>query len=188
MWILIVLFVLLLLLLLASGPIVVEARARASVRGAVVHVRAYVFGLIPIPFRLRVHLFSEPYFCLCIGKKQIPLFRKRKRKSGGGVRGVRLLRLDSRTTVGIAEEPAEAVRIAGSAAVLLGMLTTRLAENGSSRAGLSKTSMLRISIRAQALVFPLELFLGILKQRISRRKPVKNSVKSNEKRTEYASC
>ncbi len=188
MWILIVLFVLVFLILLLSMPLIVEARARTSVRGAVVHARVYVLGLIPIPVRLRLHLFSEPYFCLCFGKKRIPLLKKRERQKGGGISGVRLLRLDSKTTVGIADEPAEAVRIAGAAAVLLGMLTTRLAEGGSAHAGLCRTSMLRISVRITALVFPIELLTGIVRGRIARRKAAKNSRKTHEKRTEYASC
>lgn len=188
MWILIVLFILLFLLLLLSMPLIVEARARASVRGAVVHARVYVLGLIPITVRLRIHLFSEPYFCLCIGKKRIPLIRKRGQKKVGGISGVRILRLDTKTTVGIADEPAGAVRIAGSAAVLLGMLTTRFAERGSARAGLSRTSLLRVSARATAIVFPPALFAGIVRGRITQRKAANNSRKSHEKRTEYASC
>lgn len=186
MWILIVLFVLLFLLLLLSGPLIVEARARASVCGVVVHARIYLLGLIPIPARLRIHLLSEPFFCLCIGKKRVPLLKKRRGKSGR-VSGVRVLRLDTRTTVGIAEEPAKAVWAAGSAAVVLGMLTTRLAEGGSSRAALSKIPMLRVSIRVCALVFPIELLFGLVCGRIAKRKAANNSRIPNEKRTTYAS-
>ena len=49
MGILIALFILLFLLLLLSMPILVRVRARLGVRGAVVHARLYLLGLIPVP-------------------------------------------------------------------------------------------------------------------------------------------
>ena len=187
MWILIVLFVLLFLLLLLSMPLIVEGRGRIGARGAIVHARIFLLGLIPIPLRLRLYLFCDPYFTLQIGKKRIGLFAKRKRKRTR-VAGVRLLRLDTRTTVGVDGEPAAAVLLAGTVAVLLSMLTTRVAEGGSARAAFCETPMVRISLSTQAIVQPLPLALGIVRGRIARRKTAKNTCKSNEKRTTYASC
>ena len=187
MSVLIVLFVLLFLLLLFSMPLLVEARARAGVRGVAVRARVYVLGLIPIPIRLRIRLFSEPYFTLEIGRRRVPL--RGKRAGGGLPEGVRILRLETRTTVGITGEPAVAVRIAGTVAVLFGMLTTRLSQSGAAKAALSQEGMLRLSARANAIVFPPQLLSGIVKRRrIAKRKAANNSRKTNEKRTEYASC
>ncbi len=188
MWILIVMFVLLFLLLLLSMPLIVEARGRGGVRGAVVHARVYVFGLIPIPVRLRLYLLQSPYFTLKIGKKQILLLKKHPKRKTTRIAGVRLLRLDTRTTVGVDGEPAAAVMLAGTVAVLLSMLTTRVAERGSARAALCEAPMVRISASARAIVQPFPLALGIARGRIARRKAVNNTRKSNEKRTTYASC
>lgn len=187
MWILIVLFALLFLLLLLSMPLIVEGRGRVGARGAVVHARVYLFGLIPIPLRLRLYLFCDPYFTLMIGKKRIGLFEKRKRRRPR-IAGVRLLRLDTRTAVGVDGEPAAAVLLAGTVAVLLSMLTTRVAEGGSARAALCETPMIRISLSAQAIVQPVPLALAIVRGRIAQQKTAKNTRKTNEKRTMYASC
>ena len=187
MWILIVLFVFLFLLLLLSMPLIVEGRARVGARGAVVHAKIFLFGLIPIPLRLRLYLLSEPYFTLEIGKQRIALFHKRTRRKTR-IAGVRLLRLDTKTTVGVDGEPAAAVLFAGTVAVLLSMLTTRVAESGPARAALCETPMVRISASAQAIVQPVPLALGIVRGRIAQRKTVKNTRKTNEKRTTYASC
>ena len=188
MWILIVLFVLLFLLLLVSMPLIVEGRGRVSVRGAVVHARIFVLGLIPVPLRLRLYLLQSPYFTLQIGKKQIPLLKKQPKRKKTRIDGVRLLRLDSRTTVGIDGEPAAAVLLAGTVAVLISMLTTRVAERGSARAALCETPMVRTSVSAKAIVQPLPLALAIARGRIARRKAVNNTRKTKEKRTTYASC
>lgn len=187
MWILIVLFVFLFLLLFLSMPLIVEGRGRIGARGAVVHAKIYVLGLIPIPLRLRLYLLCDPYFTLMIGKKRIGLFEKRKHRRTR-IAGVRLLRLDSRTTVGVDGEPAAAVLLAGTVAVLLSMLTTRVAEGGSAQAALCETPMVRISLSAQAIVQPLPLALGIVRGRIVQHKTAKNTRKTNEKRTTYASC
>lgn len=188
MWILIVLFVLLFLLLLCSMPLIVEGRGRIGARGAVFHARIYVLGLIPVPLRLRLYLLCDPYFTLVIGKKRIGLFRKRNRRKRTRIAGVRLLRLDTQTTVCVDGEPAAAVLLAGTVAVLLSMLTTRVAEGGSAKAALCETPMVRISLSAQAIVQPLPLVRGIARGRIAQRKTAKNTRKSNEKRTTYASC
>ena len=124
---------------------------------------------------------------MAIGKKRIGLFERRKRAKTR-IEGIRLLRLYTRTTVGIAGEPAAAVQLAGSAAVLFAMLTTRIAESGSASAGLSETTLFRITAKAQALVQPLPLALGIARGRIARRKAANNTGKTNEKRAAYASC
>ncbi len=188
MWILIVLFVLLFLLLLLSMPLIVEARTRVCVRGAVVHARVYLLGLIPIPLRFRLYLLEHPYFTLCFGKKQVRLFKKRKKRAKTPVAGVRLLRLDTRTAVGVEGEPAVSVLLAGTVAVVLSMLTTRVAESGSATAALSGRSLLRITANARAIVFPAALLSGIVRGRIKRRGAAKNTCKTNEKRTTYASC
>lgn len=188
MGILIVLFVLLFLLLLLSMPLIVEARGRIGVRGAVVHAKIYVLGLIPIPVRLRLHLLSSPYFTLRIGKKHIHLLQKRRKPKRIRLAGVRLLQLDTRTTIGVEGEPAVSVLLAGSLAVLFSMLTTRAAESGSAQAALSECSLVRIAVKLRALVQPAELAAGILSGRIKRRKAAKTMRKTNEKRTTYASC
>ena len=189
MALLIVVFLLLFLLLLLSMPLIVEARVRLGVRGAAVRAKVYVLGLFPIPLRLSVRLFSKPYFTLRIGKKTVPLIKRRR--SGGEIgllKGVRLLRLDSKTTVGIRDDPARAVLLAGTGAVLLSMLTARFAESGSANAGLSGESTLRwtVSIRAMA-VLPEALFGLWRARRIAKRNAANNSRKSNEKRATYAS-
>ena len=188
MWILIVLFVLLFLLLLLSMPLIVEARARIGVRGAVVHARVYALGLLPIPVRLRLYLLHTPYFTLKIGKKQIRLLQKKKKPKRTRPAGIRILRLDTRTTVGVENEPATAVQLAGTVAVLLSMLTTRVAESGSAKARLCETSLVRIAAGMRAIVQPVPLAIGIVRGRITRRKAANNTGKSNEKRKTYASC
>lgn len=186
MGILIALFVLLFLLLLLSMPLIVEARAGISLRGAVVHGRVFFFGLIPIPVRLKLHFFSAPYFTLAFGKKRVSLLKK-----GGAppLAGVRVLRLDTKTTVGIEGEPAQAVLIAGAVAVLLSMLIPRVSESGSAHANLSKSSMFRIAVSARGIVQPVPLGCGIVRaRRIARRKAANNTRKTKEKRTTYAPC
>ena len=185
MGILIALFVLLFLLLLLSMPLIVEARAGVSLRGAVVHGRVFFLGLIPILVRLKLHFFSKPYFTLAFGKKSVSLLQKGGRPQ---LSGVRILRLDTKTTVGIEGEPAQAVLIAGAVAVLLSMLIPRVSESGSARANLSKSSMFRIAVSARGIVQPVLLLFGILRQRITRRKAANNTGKIHEKRTTYASC
>ena len=189
MWILIVLFVLLFLLLLLSMPLIVEARGRVGVCGAVVHAKIWLFGLIPIPLRWKIYLLEKPCFTLRIGKKQAPLLQRQMQAGKPRIEGVRLLKLDTRTTVGVEGEPAAAVLLAGTVAVLLSMLTTRVAQSGSARAGLCEAPLVRISMTAQAIVFPLPLLRSIAKRRrISRRKAANKTRKTNEKRTSYASC
>ena len=188
MGILIVLFILLFLLLLLSMPLIVEARTRVCVRGAVGHARVYLLGLIPVPVRLRLNLLQTPYFTLQVGKKQIRLFKKRKKRGRIRLAGVRLLRLDTRTAVGVEGEPAVSVLLAGTAAVLLSMLTTRIAESGSATAALCERSLFRIALELKAIVHPVLLAAGIVHGRIKRRKAANTIRKTNEKRTEYASC
>ena len=185
---LIVLFVLLFLLLLLSMPLILEARVRIGLRAAAVRAKLYVLGLVPIPVRLRVHLFSEPYFTLQIGKTEVPLF-KQKPKGGepGLLQGVRLLWLSTVTTVGIADDPARAVLAAGTVATLLSMFTARFAESGKALAIPAQTSMIRLSVTLSALLFPLEMVSGYLRaRRIARRKAAK-TIRKQEKRNQYAS-
>lgn len=190
MAVLIVLFILVFLLLLASMPLIVEARARAGLRGAVVHGKLFLLGLMPIPIRLRIRFFSAPYFTLQYRKKNLFLLKKRRKKRGKRpIFGVRILRLDARVTVGIDGEPAQAVLTSGSLAVALSMLIPRIAEGGSAKAVLSKYPMLRLSIGLKAIVSPMELLFGILRdRRIAKRKAANNIGESKEKRTTYASC
>lgn len=187
---LILLFVILLLLLILSMPLIVEVRMRIGVRGAAARAKIWLLGLIPIPVRLRVHLLSDPYFTLIFGKKRIFLLQKKKSGGGAGIReGVRVLRLDTKTTVGIEDEPAQAVVAAGTIAVLLSMLIPRVAESGSARASLSKTSMLRIRAEGTLLLNPVRMAAGFWRERrIAKQKDANNSPEFKEKRTEYASC
>ena len=78
--------------------------------------------------------------------------------------------------------------ISGAAAVLLSMLTTRVAESGSARARLSQQPMVRVAAKTRILVQPVPLLFGIVRGRIEQRKAANNTRKSNEKRTTYASC
>lgn len=186
---LIALFILLLLVLLLSLPLSVEARARIGIRGAIVHAKVYLLGRIQIPLRARLYLLESPYFTLQFGKKRVFLLQKRQKRGASLPDGVRLLRLDARTTVGIEGEPAAAVMTAGAVSVLLSMLIPRIAEGGSVRAGLCKTAMVRLTLRACAVVYPPALLAGIVRDRcIARRKAANTIGKSNEKRTNHASC
>lgn len=186
---LILLFIILFVVLLLSMPLIVEANGRLSVRGAVVHARLYLLGLIPIPLRLRVYLLASPRFTLIFGKRRVFLLKKRKKKKGKRrIRGIRLLRLDTKTTVGVEGEPAVSVQLAGTIAVLLSMLTTRVAESGSAAAGLSENTVLRITAKTQAIVYLLPLTFGfVLARGITQSKSANNTRKTNEKRTTYAS-
>ena len=185
---LIVLSVLLLLLLLASLPLTVEARARIGLRGAIVRAKIRFLGWIPIPLRLRLNLFAPPYFSIRFGRKRIFLLRKKKKRGKLPKDGVRILRLDAKTTVGIEGEPAAAVLAAGAISVLLSTLIPTVAEDGAVRAGLSGSPMLRMSLRARAAIRPPELLFGILRdRRIARRKAANTIGKSSEKRTNDAS-
>lgn len=188
MVLLIIVFILLFLLLLLSMPLILNVRMRVGLRGAVVRARLYVFGLVPIPVRLSVHLFSEPYFTLLLGKIAIPLI-KQKRIGGevGILKGVRLLWLETVTTVGIADDPAYAVITAGSIATLLSMLTARYAESGAARARPASKSMIRISANASALLFPAEMIAGFLYERRIYRRKAANNTRKQEKRNQYAS-
>ncbi len=187
MWILIVLFVLLFLLLLVSMPLIVEAKARVGFRGAIVRAKVYLLGLIPIPLKLRISFFSPPYFTLRFGKKRVfPLQKKRRGKLLP--EGVRILRLFAGTTVGIEGEPAAAVLAGGTISVLLSMLIPRAAESGSVRAALCNRSMLRFTLNVRAIVHPVPLLVGILRdRRIARAKAANNSGNNHEKRINYAS-
>ena len=188
MTVLIVLFVLLFLLLFLSMPLTLEVRIRVGFRAAAVRAKLYVLGLIPIPVRLRVHLFSEPYFTLQIGKKEVPLFKQKPRGGELGIlKGVRLLWLSTVTTVGIADDPARAVLTAGTIATLLAMLTARYAESGRALARPTETSMLRLSVSASALLFPAEMLAGFwCAWRIAKKKAA-NTIRKQEKRNQYAS-
>ena len=190
MWILIVLFILLFLLLILSMPIIVEAKLRIGVRGAVLRSRVWLIGLIPIPIRLRIHLLSEPYFTLVFGKKRVLLLQKNRDPGLGGIlEGVRILRLDTKTTVGIFGEPAQSVAAAGTIAVLLSMLIPSVAENGSAQAALSGSSMLRMIVKASALLTPPKMLLGFRRaKRIAKKKAANNITETKEKRTLYAPC
>lgn len=188
MGILIALFVLMFLILLLSMPLIIEARGRIGVRGAVAHVRIYLLGLIPVLLRFRLYLFENPYFTMVFGKNRIFLLKRQGKAGKPRISGVKLLRLDTRTTVGIGGDPAAAVLAAGTAAVLFSMLTTRIAEGGSAQAGLCETPMFRIAAKAQAIVFLVPFAIGVVLGRIARRKAANNIGKSNEKRTTYASC
>lgn len=188
MWILIVLFVLLFLLLLLSMPLIVEARARVGLRGAIVRARIYLLGLIPIPVRLRVYLFEFPYFTVQIGKKRRFLLQNKRRRGMLIPEDVRILRLSAKTTVGIEDEPAAAVLAGGTISVLLAMLITRAAESGSVRTALCERSMLRFTLEAKTIVFLTKFICRILRDRcIGRLKPANNNGKTNEKRIKYAS-
>ena len=183
-------FLLLFLLLLVSMPLILEARVRVGLRGASLRAKLYLFGLIPIPVRLTLHLFSDPYFTLRIGSKTVPLFGRRR--SGGEIgllKGVRLLRLETAATVGIEGDPARSVIAAGSVAAALSLLTARFAESGTAKARFARSPMLRIAIRANALLFPLEMLCGFLtERRIARAKAANNRRNLKEKRNGYASC
>lgn len=190
MMVLIVLFVLLFLVLLLSTPLILEARARLGLRGAAIRAKLWLFGLIPVPLKLSVSLFSEPYFTLQFGRKRIPLLRRRRTGGEAGLlRGVTLVRAETVTTVGVAGDPADSVLLSGAIAVLLSMLTAYFAQSGTAKARYAHTSMLRIRLDVHARLVPLEMLIGLWKaRRIAQAKAANNSPEINEKRNEYASC
>lgn len=184
MWILIVAFCLLFLILLLSMPLIVEARVRVGLRAACVRAKVYLFGLIPIPIRLAVRLFSEPYFTLQIGKKRVSLLNKPQKGTRGILDGVHILRFYTVVTAGIADDPASSTVISGSIGVALSMLIPLFAALGGVRVRPAKTSMVRLSFRVGALVQPVEALAGFWRERrIARAKAGNNSRKLREKRT-----
>ena len=186
---LVALFILLFLILLLSMPLIVEARARIGLRGAVVHLRVYVLGLIPIPLRLRINLFCAPYFTLRFGSKTRSLLRQRQNGVEGIRKGVRVERLDVSVTLGIRDDPARSIWYAGVCGVACSTLVPRVSKRGSVQVHAAKTSVLRLSLKGAAVLLPLDALRGILHaRRIARAKDANNSVKPKEKRTEYASC
>ena len=188
MGILIALFILLFLLLLLSMPILVRVRARLGVRGAVVHARLYLLGLIPVPIRLRVYLLQKPYFTLCIGKKRIRL-GSRSGGAGGAHKGVRAERLCVSVTVGVRDDPAGATVLAGTLGVLFSMLVPAIAGSVTVAVHPIRRPMLRLSLDAFLIAQPPVMIAGVLhKKRIARAKDANNRRIPKEKRTEYASC
>ncbi len=189
MWILIALFILLFLVLLLSMPLLVEARLRFGLRGAVLHATVYVLGLIPVPVRLRIRLFSKPAFTVQIGRKRASLFMKKRSGAEGIAEGIDLRRLHIAVTVGVADAPAEATVLAGTLGVLFTMLVPMLAQTGGVRVGTAKTPLLRLTVEGFAIVQPVKAISGYLRRRrIARAKAANNIGKTKEKRTEYASC
>ena len=189
MRILIVLFFLLLFVLLLSMPLIVEARARIGLRGAVVHARIYLFGLIPIPVRLRIRLFSEPFFTVGIGKKDVSLLRRPKPGTKGIRKGITLHELRVAVTVGLKDDPARSTVYAGTLGVLFSMLIPCISENGGVRVFAAKHSTIRLSAKVRALLQPPAMVFGFLRaRRIARAKAADNSRKPTEKRNKYASC
>lgn len=187
---LLVLFVLLFLLLLLAVPIVVTVRVRAGVRGAAVRATAWLFGLIPIPIRLRIALFSKPYFTLCYKRKRAPLLQKRAPSAWDGVwDGVRILRTDSVLTVGVRDDPAHSVLLLGLGVVALSCLTPRISEQGTVSGKPSfAASMARLTLNGMALVLPLKCLWGVVRAwRIMRTNPAKTTDTIQEKRQFYAS-
>jgi hypothetical protein len=188
MWVLIVLFVLLFLVLLVSMPLIVEARARIGVRGAIVHAKIYVLGLILIPLRMRVCLLSRPYFSLCIGKRRTSLLKQNKSGAEGIAKGVRIRKLNASVSLGIRDDPARATWYAGILGVALSMLIPRIAEAGTVRVHAAKVPMIRLSLSGSAVVLPVDALNGVRRaRRIARAENANNTRKSKEKRTEYAS-
>ncbi len=184
MWILIVAFVLLFLILLLSMPLIVEARVRIGLRGAIVRGKLYLLGLIPIPVRLTVRLFSEPCFTLQIGKKRISLLSRPQSGTRGITDGVRLLHLYTVVTAGVEGDPAVSTVLSGLFGVLLSMLIPLLAEMGGVRVRPAKQSMVRLSFSLGALVQPVDALIGFWRERrIARAKAANNSRKPKEKRT-----
>ncbi len=189
MWILIVLFVLLFLILLLSMPLLLEARVRVGVRGAIVHATVYVFGLIPIPLRLRIRLFSEPFFTLHFGKKQTSLLQRPKSGIKGIRKGVTIRNLRVAVTVGVTDDPARSTVYAGTLGVLLSMLLPCVAETGGVRVHAAKFATIRLAAKGKAILQPPAMAIGFWRaRRIARAKAANNSVKPKEKRNEYASC
>ena len=189
MWFFIVLFIVLFLILLLSMPLIVEARMRFGLRGAAVHAKVYVLGLIPIPVRLRIRLLSAPYFTLCFGRKRTSLFQRPKSGAEGILEGMHIRNLRIAVTLGVRDDPARATWYAGVLGVAFTMLIPRVAETGSVKVCSAKDSVFRLSLACSALVQPLEALRGFHRsRRIARANAANNSRKPEEKRNEYASC
>ena len=121
-------------------------------------------------------------------KKKIPLLTQKQTGGELGIlKGVRLLWVDTVTTVGITDDPARAVICAGSIAAALSMLTARYAESGAAKARPSHQSMLRIAVGVEAMLFPLEMLIGFVRARRIARRKAANNIRKQEKRNSYAS-
>ena len=189
MWFFIVLFVVLFLILLASMPLIIEARMRIGLRGAVLHAKVYVLGLIPIPVRLRIRLFSAPYFTFCFGRKRTSLFKRPHNGAEGILDGVCVMHLRVAVTLGIRDDPARATWYAGICGVALSMLILRVSETGSVKVSSAKEPVLRLSGTCSGLLQPIDALRGFLRsRRIARANAANNSRKPEEKRNRYASC
>lgn len=186
---LVALFILLFLILLLSMPLIVEARARIGLRGAVVHARVYVMGLVPVPLRFRINLLCAPYFTLRFGKKRASLLRRKPNGAEGITEGLRIRNLRVSVTLGVRDDPARSIWCAGVCGVLLSMLIPRVSETGTVRVRAAKDAVLRFSVQGSAVLLPFDALRGIWRaRRIARAKAADNSVKPKEKRTDYASC
>lgn len=188
MIVLIVLFVLLFLLLLLATPVVVTAHARFSPAGGVVHAALHLFGVVPIPLRLRIRLLSEPYLTLRVFGRTHGLLAK-KRRAPPSRRAFRLERIDLSLTLGLPDDSAGTVRCLGIYRVLASMLLPVFCAQNSIAAHASFAHpMLRVRLHVVALVFPL--FLLLPKKPRIRSGPFGQPNRSNkqEKRYSHVPC
>lgn len=165
MIVLYVLFGLLFLLLLLSVPIVVTATARVSPKGAVIFVRFHLFGAIPVPFRVRVHLFSEPYLSVRILRRTYPLLSASPMPAPDP-RAWRLERVDLGVTLGIEGDNARTVETLGLLCGVFSMLLPRLCRKGRvlPRPAFG-SAVFRLTAEVVGLIFPIYLLLPRKKPR-----------------------
>ncbi len=159
MIVLYVLFGFLLLLLLLSVPIVVTATARVSPKGAVIFVRFHLFGALPIPFRVRVHLLSEPYLSVRIMRRIYPLLSKDP-PPAPDPRTWQLERIDLKVTLGIEGDNARTVETLGLLCGVFSMLLPRLCRKGRvlPRPAFD-SAVFRLTAEIVGLVYPIYLLL-----------------------------
>lgn len=186
MVVLIILFALIFLLLVLSMPVIVTAYGRFSVRGGVVRIRLLLFGVLPIPLKLRVRLLSPPYLTFRFWKKEHPLLSNRP-IAPIDTRVMRLERFDVGVTLGISEDPANTVRSLGLLHGVLSLLLPYAAPRVRVESHPSFTDdVFRVTVHMIGLVYPLFLLLG--QTRITERERADTVPKFHEKRYSHVPC
>ncbi len=186
MVVLIVLFVLLFLVLLLAMPVIASIYARFSPKGGIVFATLYLFGVIPIPLRLRIRLLSAPYLSLQFGKHNFPLLSHKKR-TPIDPRILRMERIDLGITVGIENDGARTVQALGTLQILSTMLLPLYFAKTNVTVHPSYThGVLRLNVRVIGLIYPLFFLRSLC---ISKRNKAKDTNESiSEKRYSHVSC
>ncbi|MBR3271878.1 MAG: hypothetical protein IKI59_08125 [Clostridia bacterium] len=164
------LFALLLLVLLLSVPVVVTATARLSPKGGVVFVRFHLFGAIPVPFRLRLHLLSEPYLSIRVLGRTYPLLSPNP-PPAPNPRAWQIERIDLKVTLGIEGDNARTVETLGLLCGVFSMLLPRVCRRGrvTPRPAFD-CAVFRLSAELVGLLYPIFFLLPHRKARAAHGK------------------